>query len=123
MPGNYSIVEAQYFITGGFGHNLLVLIDPDGNVLQEFDGLATGADGSEKPIGYLLSDKLYVYETPGIKLYSASQPQATLFTGSLDEVMQRWRAGETCAEAINDLNVSYPLLVSGKTVILLRQHS
>ena len=42
--GTYSIVESQYPIVGGIaGHNLLVMKDPNGNVVGELDGLATTA--------------------------------------------------------------------------------
>jgi hypothetical protein len=53
--GDYRIVKAQLPVLGFGGHNLLVLLDPDGNVVAELDGEATDADGNSKPIGYLPS--------------------------------------------------------------------
>ncbi|CAM2145160.1 protein of unknown function [Pararobbsia alpina] len=63
MPaGTYTISEVQLPIPFGIaGHNMLVLKDPNGNIIGELDGLATGSDGSIKPIGYLPSDTLQVY--------------------------------------------------------------
>lgn len=62
MSGNYSIVEAQLPLIGGLaGHDLLVVLDSNGNVVGEMDGLATGSNGQIKPIGYLPSDTLKTY--------------------------------------------------------------
>ena len=115
MPGDYSIVEAQLPLIGGLGgHNLLVLKDDQGNVVKELDGLATGADGAVKPIGYLPSDTLKVYEFNAATYYAPGEAQVTLQSGSQADIMKVWNAAETCATAINAKSLSYPFLGFGK---------
>jgi hypothetical protein len=114
VSGNYSIVEAQLPLVGGLGgHNLLVVKDPNGNVIGELDGLATGIDGSIKPIGNLSTDTLKVYETAGSYLWSPSEAQATVFTGSYSQVATLWDTAAGCGAAINNRNLPYPWMGLG----------
>lgn len=110
----HRIVLAQYSILGLFGHNLLVLLDTDGQVLEELDGLATSRQGQIKPVGYLPSDRLKVYRFTRPYLFQSQQRQVELHSGSAHEVAQRWHAALAGAEAINALNLGYPILGVGK---------
>lgn len=110
----FSIVESQLQLVGGLGgHDLLILKDPEGRILGELDGLATGADGNIKPIGYLSSDTLKFYSFDGRYLYSDSQPQQTIYSGDLEDVLSRWNAAIDAGEEINKLNLPYPFMGLG----------
>lgn len=66
--GNYKIVKSQLPLIGGIaGHNFIAVLDPNNRVIHELNGLATSKDGEIKPIGYLPSDKLYVYNEKEVK--------------------------------------------------------
>lgn len=63
MPtGTYQIVESKLSVAGIGYHGVLTLQDSAGNVIRELDGLATNKNGDIKPIGFLPSDTLKVYE-------------------------------------------------------------
>ncbi|MEW6346969.1 MAG: calcium-binding protein [Pseudomonadota bacterium] len=112
--GNYSILEAQLPLVGGVaGHDLLVLVDPDGNVIGEIDGLATGSNGQIKPIGYLPSDRLMTYTYSQAMYYSPNEAQVVLSSGSEDEIMSQWNAAVAAANEINQLNLPYPFMGLG----------
>ncbi len=87
MSGEYTITESQLSVAGAGGHNLLVLKDPNGNVIGELDGLATSASGEIKPIGYLPTDTLKVYQYDQATYYSDSQPQALVASGSQAQIL------------------------------------
>ena len=111
---NYSIVEAQLPLVGGIGgHDLLVLKDSNNAVIGELDGLATGANGQIKPIGYLPSDTLKVYDYNQPTYYSSSEPQALVTSGTQAEIMAKWDAALAAAAAINSESLSYPFLGIG----------
>jgi len=112
--GNYKIVEAQLPLVGGIArHDLLVLEDSNGNVIGELDGLATGANGQIKPIGYLPSDTLQVYSYGNAVYYNASGAQETIATGSESQMISLWSAAESAGTAINSENLPYPFLGLG----------
>src|SRR5580700_4137897 len=114
MGTTYSIVEAQLPLVGGIGgHDLLVLKDPDGNVIGELDGLATGSDGEIKPIGYLPSDTLQVYGYNEETYYSPSENQAVVSSGSETQIMAQWDAALSAQAAINAEGLSYPFMGLG----------
>jgi hypothetical protein len=114
MGTTYKIVEAQLPVVGGLGgHDLLVLEDPNGNVIGELDGLATGSNGQIKPIGYLPSDTLKVYSYSQATYYTSSEPQATVSSGTQQQIMAEWNAAIACGNAINAEGLSYPFLGIG----------
>ncbi|HWZ63605.1 MAG TPA: hypothetical protein VNX02_11325 [Steroidobacteraceae bacterium] len=113
--GYYKIVEAQLPLLAGLGgHNLIAVLNPAGNVIYEFDGLATSSSGEIKPIGYLPSDTLKVYEYTGQAYYNADDPQSTLVASdSLASLQPYITAMTTCKNDINAENLSYPFLGLG----------
>jgi hypothetical protein len=113
--GTYTIVESELSLVGGLaGHHLIAVLDSNGTVVEELDGLATGSDGYPKPIGYLPSDTLQTYITDGGYYYSPNQAQNTLFSGSYDDVMNRLNAAITAGYEMNSENLSYPFMGLGK---------
>lgn len=114
VPVALRIVKSQLPIALTFAHHLLVLLDGQGRVLAEIDGLATSKAGRIKPIGYLLSDRLKVYRLEQAMLYRPQQVQATVFEGPSDAVQARWQAAYEAGRAINARHVRYPLLGLGK---------
>ena len=66
----YKITKAQLPLVGGLGgHNLLVMTNPENQVIHELNGLAADKNGNIKPIGYGGTDKLRVIETDGNYLF------------------------------------------------------
>ncbi len=116
MPGNYEIVQAQLPLVFGLGgHNLIVVKDPSGRVIQEFDGLATSADGTIKAVGYLPSDKLKVYSFDSPTYYTPDQNQYVVYsTNSFTDISERINAMTSAAAAMNAGDLSYPILGLGK---------
>lgn len=113
MP--YTIIESQLPLIGGLaGHNLIVVKDPAGNVISEFNGLAVGADNIPKAIGYLPSDKLKVFEFNQATFYAPDQAQTVVFSGTLEQVTARIQAAEQCAIQMNSNDMGYPFLGLGK---------
>jgi hypothetical protein len=111
--GQYRIVKAQLPLIGGLaGHNFLALIDPDGNVIGELHGLATGADGRPKPIGHLPSDELRGYDDQ--HFYKPGFAQAELASGDQADIMNRWHAGRAVLDKINAHNIHYPRMGLGQ---------
>lgn len=108
------IVMSQFPLLRLFGHNLLVRLDETGRVEAELDGLAAGKTGTIKPVGYLPSDKLKVYQFTAAYLYRHRQPRAVLYKASRAEVERRWAAALRGKDAINALNLGYPLFGLGR---------
>jgi hypothetical protein len=75
-------------LNGLAAHYGLALVDDTGKVYHEVNGLAVGADGKPKPVGYLPSDRLYAWEdarptpTTQFSLYSPSLQSFTLAQGN-----------------------------------------
>ena len=122
MGTTYSIVEAQRPLVGGSGGHDLLVLEENGVVIDQINGLATGSDHNIKPIGYLPTDTLNVYDTNEntaangdsnnggnpINMYLVSEPQVTLFSGSETQIMAQWNAALACASAVNAEDLSYP---------------
>lgn len=115
MSGYYKIVEAQLpLIFGLAGHDLIAVLNPSGQVIQEFDGLATGSNNVPKPIGYLPSDTLKVYSYTSATYYSPTENQATITqSATLSGLQPEINAMLTCKADINSENLSYPFLGLG----------
>ena len=113
MPTTQHIVLAQFSILGLFSHHLLVLLDGEGVVLEEINGLATSRAGRIKPIGYLPSDRLRVHHFRDAYLYQPQQRHALLASGSAEQLARHWQAALAAGEAINALNLGYPILGVG----------
>lgn len=114
--GDYRIIKAQLPLALGLGgHNLLVLLDPDGNVVAELDGEATDANGASKPIGYLPSDRLMVKEHNGGigGYYRPDLEKTTIASGDQKTITNFWNAARAAQEQINRLNLPYPSLGFG----------
>ena len=115
--GNYKIVKSQLPLIGGTaGHNFIVVLDPNNRPIHELNGLATSQDGEIKPIGYLPSDRLRVYNEQEAKMrfYHPSQNQEIVFEGSYEEVMHKFNLGYEIGQEINRRNPSYPILGLGQ---------
>lgn len=111
--GQYRIVKAQHPLIGGLaGHNFLVLIDPNGKVVEELHGLATGADGRPKPIGHLPSDELRGYVDQ--HFYRPDYAQAELASGDQAEITKIWNAGRAALDKINARSLHYPWMGLGQ---------
>ena len=110
MADQYRIVEAQLSLIGGLGgHNLLAIVDANGNVVRELNGIATTPDGTELPIGFIpFYHRLQVREYLDAHFYSSDLSQATLFTGSLSDVLTRWNAALNARDLINAKDLFYP---------------
>lgn len=109
----YRIVSAQLPLIGGVaGHNFLALIGPDGNVIGEFHGLATGPDGNPKPIGHLPSDELKGYDDR--HYYEPNFAQTELASGDQAEMMKRWNAGKAALDKMNARNIHHPWMGLGQ---------
>ena len=115
MADQYRIVESQLPLLGGLGgHNLLALLDANGNVISELDGLASTPSGEILPIGFIpFYHRLTTRETLGGLFYDSGNPQATLFTGSSQDVTIRWNAAVATANAISSRDLFYPPLGFG----------
>jgi len=115
MADQYRIVESQLSLLGGLGgHNLIAILNPDGSVYKELDGIATTPGGTELPIGFIpfyhrLSFKVYSEQ----HFYNPSQIQSTLFTGSETDVLIRFDAALGAGAEINQRNFFYPPLGFG----------
>ena len=112
----YQIVESQLQILGGIGgHNLLVVLNPQGNPIAELDGWATGAD--KEPVDLVIALlpwtlTLQVYNT--LNNYNAAQPQVPLYSGTYEDVMNRWDSALAGMAQINQENLYYPMLGLGE---------
>ncbi len=98
------IVQAEHSIGGVFGHNYWVLLDDNGNVLDQIHGFAKDSAGN------LTTSALggTVFVVSGVNLdYSPSVPQATAAEGTTAEMYKLWNAALDCKVAINDKNVPY----------------
>ncbi len=116
--GYYRIVEAQRPLVAGLaGHDLLAILNPAGQEIEEFDGLATSASGAIKPIGYLPSDTLQVYElapSSPYAQYNSSEPSAQVASSTTLAGLQPYiNAMTTCQSDINAEHLSYPFLGLG----------
>ncbi|UOO86090.1 hypothetical protein [Neisseria arctica] len=114
---NYRIVKSQLPLIGGTaGHNLIAVLDANGRVIHELNGLATSKDGEIKPIGYLPSDRLRVYNEKEVEgfYYNSSQNQQVVFEGSYQEVMSKFNLGYAIGQEINNRNIPYPILGLGE---------
>ncbi|MFC4160447.1 hypothetical protein [Chitinimonas lacunae] len=110
---SYRILLATLPIVLVAGHRYLVLLDPAGDVLAELNGLATSRSGRIKPIGYLPSDRLKVYES-GRRFYRLDHPQTLLCSGELPDLLPRWQAAREAMGRLNAADLPYPLLGFGR---------
>ncbi|MDO4644109.1 MAG: hypothetical protein Q4A74_09735, partial [Cardiobacteriaceae bacterium] len=113
----YTIVKSQLPLLGGIaGHNFIAVLNPNGQVIHELNGLATSKDNKIKPIGYLPSDKLKVYNETEVHgfFYRPSQKQEVVYKGSYDEVMEKFNEGYEIGQKINDKNFHYPFMGLGE---------
>src|ERR1700744_6079031 len=93
--GQYRIIKAQLPLIGGIaGHNFLVLVGPDGRVVDELNGLATDEDGNVKPIGYLPTDKLKYFSDPGGRYARPERFKAEVASGDRATVTQLCNAAK-----------------------------
>lgn len=111
---NYTIVVSNLPIKDPLlnitvaNHRVIAMLDSEGKVVKELNGLAAGADGVPKPIGYLPSDKLIVQEDIGRAYYDASQTKATVYSGTLAHAESLWALAKACGTEINEKNIKYP---------------
>ena len=108
--GNYKIVKSQLPLLGGIaGHNFIAVLDPNNRVIHELNGLATSKDGEIKPIGYLPSDKLYVYNEKEVKgfFYNSSQNQEVVFEGNYKDVYNIVAVFSDIDKPVNSVDTTY----------------
>lgn len=110
----YKVILSQLRIAKFFGHNFLVLIDETGAVISELNGLATSKNGKTKPIGYLLSDRLKVYEFRKAYFYKNTQQQITLLHANKEVILRKWNVALKTVNLINIKKLPYPLFGLGK---------
>ncbi|MBR0814906.1 hypothetical protein JQ544_25480 [Bradyrhizobium diazoefficiens] len=105
--GQYRIVKVELPLLGGIaGHNFLVLIDPNGNVISEFHGLATDAEGRAKPIGNLPSDRLKGHHDK--RWYQPDFAQAEVASGDQAKIMSLWNAAAAARTKMDARDIHYP---------------
>jgi len=105
--GQYRIVKVELPLLGGIaGHNFLALIDPNGNVIGEFHGLATDAEGHAKPIGNLPSDRLKGHDDK--RWYQPDFAQAEVASGDQARIMNLWNAAAAARTNMDARDIHYP---------------
>ncbi len=105
--GQYRIVKVELPLLGGIaGHNFLALIDPKGNVIGEFHGLATDAEGRAKPIGNLPSDRLKGHVEK--RWYQPDFAQAEVASGDHARIMNLWNAAAAARTNMDARDIHYP---------------
>ena len=111
MPDQYQIVETQFPILGIGGHNLLAILDPNGNVIAELDGLATNPDGTptDLGIGWIpFHHRLNVFDFQGSFLYNQADPNPESIP-FLVEILERPRCSPH-ALRVPSTRSAFPLL-------------
>lgn len=121
----YSIEARAYDIVGLAAHDFWVLRDEKGNVLGQLHGLATNTKNKIKPIG-TMGDKLKFYHfgsraillglNPNCDLnyIKAGQKSKLIFSGSTDDVLDRWDNAVKALPHLNALEVPYtPFAILG----------
>ncbi|MBF0563415.1 MAG: hypothetical protein HQL37_15705, partial [Alphaproteobacteria bacterium] len=110
MGGKYKIVESQYQILGGIaGHNILVEMNQDNEVVGEINGGAFDKDDHWVKVGGP-SDRLGVSFTQ--ILYKQDQPQYVLYSGSEEDVSTKWGQAVAAGNAINASNRTYDMMAT-----------
>lgn len=125
--GQYRIVEAQFPleapVIGRFaGHNFLVLLGPNGEIVGELHGMARDAKGGIKPIGNMPDDRLKSAEYPGDierspfdgPAYRPDSAQAELASGDQATIMNLWNAARAAAAKMDELDIQYPWMGLGQ---------
>ena len=124
-PTSYSIEARAYNIIGLAAHDFWVLRDEDANVVGQLHGLATNRNNEIKPmgkIGYKL--KFYHFGSHAILLgldpnfslnyVKADQKFKRVFTGTPDEVLDRWDHAVKVLQYLNSLEIPYtPFAIFG----------
>ena len=133
--GKYRIYKAQLPIALGLAaHNAIVIVDPNGKVISEFNGLATKFDKSiliqnngetslpsaksnlelVKPIGYKPSDRLIVYEDKeGLfqgKNVNLLKNHKLVYEGTQEEIEYYIDRMRQAARKLNNRDLHYPIL-------------
>lgn len=111
MSGHCSIEFAQLpIVFGTAGHNFIAIRGVHGHLLHEMHGLATGADGRIKPIGWLRSDRLLVYERAQAFFNRPGIVRCPVFVGSQEQAAALWLRARAALELLNERNGPYPVL-------------
>lgn len=106
-----SIEFAQLpIVVGMAGHNFIALRSSGGHLLAEMHGLATGADGRIKPIGWLRSDRLLVYERPLAFFDRPGIVRCPVFSGTAEQASALWARARMAMHLLNERNGPYPVL-------------
>ncbi len=115
---NYTIEATELSAAGVPIHNYYIVKDPDGNVIKELHGLATGQDGIPKPIGYLPTDQIKYHEYDNPRYYDVDNPPRSevVFSGSLEEVSERIGYAERAGSYIFNHRLSDANLLLVKAV-------
>jgi hypothetical protein len=120
--GQYRIAQAQLPLLNGIaGHNFLVLLDPNGEIVGELHGMARDAKGKLKSIGNMPDDRLKSAEYPGDiekppingPLYQPHFAQAELASGDQATIMNLWNAAKAAGAKLNERDIQYPWMGLG----------
>ena len=125
----FSIEARAYDIAGLAAHDFWVLRDEKDNVLGQLHGLATNPKNEIQPIGKI-GDKLRFYHfgsraillglNPDYDLnyIKADQKSKLVFTGTSDDILDRWDNAVKALPYLNSLEVPYtPFAIIGLTHI------
>ncbi|MHA0898918.1 MAG: hypothetical protein C6D10_01505 [Candidatus Liberibacter solanacearum] len=110
----YTIVLSQWDIGLIFAHRLLTVFDSNKRFVAELDGLVVNKNGKIKPIGYLRSDRLKVFEFKSPHLYREDQEQVVLFSSTKEYVMRKWHLALRAKDILNEKYLPYPFLGMGE---------
>src|SRR5215471_12368057 len=100
-----------------FNHNMIVVMDPSGKVVWEFNGGPVGPDGKIIPFGDSRMALAYTSgEFPvgaerhfGPYFYRPGLNERVVFSGTPEQVLDRLQAADGCIKAINSAGEKYTL--------------
>lgn len=125
----YSIEARAYDIMGLAAHDFWVLKDQNGKVLGQLHGLATNPENRIKPIGtlgdylkfYHFGPRALLFGLPpdrDLNFIKADQHAKPMYSGSPEEVLNRWDHAVKALPYLNHLDVPYtPFAVLGGVLL------
>ena len=117
----YAIEARSFPVLKVISHNFWIMSDPVGGIIAELHGLAVDKTGKVKAVGksidslkvvHYVHDSDYASQLKVKPSYSSlllpGQKRATVFGGSVNEVMGRWEAAIKIMAYLNSLETPYP---------------
>lgn len=108
---DYKIIKREKMLLYGIsGHTFVEIRDDKDNVIGQMHGFPSDESGILKEIGDKSNYKLKVFELDYDR-YSKDNYKIgyVLFSGSKEEVMNKWENAKICAKQINDKDLYYPI--------------